>query len=437
MLNKIDIWNRICEGLQSKLTDDEFRTWFSQATLKELDFDLALIVTPNKFVADWLEDKYLPEIKKAFKTHLNQSPHIRFTYDTKGKVPRLPRTRPVQKNSHSSYSLNINPSMTFERFVTGECKRFAYSSAIEVARQPADIYNPLYIFSASGLGKTHLLHAVGNSIMNKNPTCRIRYLSADSFTSDFTYSIKNEKLHEFRAKYSDLEIFLFDDIHLLANRKRTQDEFLFIFNMLHDKNRQLVISGDKPPHKLRNIKSQLASRLGWGLLTEIKPPDTVTKVNIIKSRAGEDHILIPDDVLFFFANSVMDVKGLINNMVRFETYASLNDGMINISAAKSLIRDVPNAKIGIEYIKTTVAGFFGLSVRDLISDKKKRTYSYPRQLAMYLARKYTHLSYQQIGDAFGHKNHSTVIYAIQRVTKNKDREKEIRNQLNQIENLLS
>jgi len=437
MLNKIDIWNRICEGLQSTLPDDEFKTWFSKVSLKEFDFDVALILTPNKFVADWLEDRYLPEIKKAFKSHLNQSPHIRFIYDTQGNVTRLPRTRPAQKKLPASYSHNLNPSMTFKRFITGECNRFAYSSALEVAGQPADIYNPLYIFSESGLGKTHLLHAIGNFIINKNPSCRIRYQSVDSFTSDFTYSIRNEKPQEFRAKYSELEVFLFDDINLLANRKRTQEEFLFIFNTLHDKNKQLIISGNKPPHKLRNINSQLASRLGWGLLTEIQPPDTETKVNIIKSRAEEDHISIPDDVLFFFANSVMDIKGLVNNMVRFETYASLNGGLINISAAKSLIRDAHNVKIGIEDIKTTVAGFFNLSIRDLISNKKKRAYSYPRQLAMYLSRKYTHLSYQHIGDAFGHKNHSTVLYAIRRVTENKVKIKKIRDHLTQIENLLS
>jgi len=437
MSNKSKIWNQICTDLQSKLSDEEFKTWFSQTLLKEFDFDLALIDVPNKFVADWLEDKYLPAIKKAFKVKLNQSPEIRFTYNNKRKGSKLQKFPSVQKNSDSYYSLNLNPSMTFKRFIAGDCNRFAFSSAKEVAERPASVYNPLYIFGGSGLGKTHILHAIGNAVINKNPACRVRYVSSDSFTSDFTYSIKSEKVYDFRARYSDLDILLFDDIHLLVGRKRTQDEFLFIFNTLHDKRKQLIITGNKPPNKLRNIKSQLTSRLGWGLLTEIHHPDNKTKVEIIKSRAKEDHLNIPDDVLFFFANSVRDCKGLVNNMVRLETYTSLNNGLLNISIAKSLIKDVHQAEIGIEDIKTTVAGFFNLSVTDLISNKKKRTYSYPRQLAMYLARKYTHLSYQQIGHAFGHKNHSTVIYAIRRIVKNKDNAENIRDHLGQIENILS
>lgn len=437
MSNKTEMWNQIYAGLRSKLPNEEFNTWFSQIFLKEFDFDSALIGVPNKFVADWLEDRYLPEIKKAFKAQLNRSPEIRFTYNMKGDGSKLPKSPPVQNDTESHYSHHLNPSMTFQRFITGDCNKFAFSSAREVAERPANVYNPLYIFGGSGLGKTHLLQALGNAVINKNPASRVRYLSSDSFTSDFTYSIKSEKLHDFRARYCDLDILLFDDIHLLAGRKRTQDEFLFVFNTLHDERKQLVITGNKPPNKLRNMNSQLASRLGWGLLTEIRPPDNKTKVEIIKSRAKEDNMEIPDDVLFFFANSVRDCKGLVNNMVRLETYTSLNNGLLNISIAKSLIKDAHQAEIGIEDIKTTVAGFFNLSVTDLISNKKKRTYSYPRQLAMYLARKYTHLSYQQIGQAFGHKNHSTVIYAIRRIEKNKDNVKDIRDHLSQIENILS
>ncbi len=437
MSNKSEIWNQICAALRSKLPDEEFKTWFSQTSLKTFDFHLALISVPNKFFADWLEDRYLPDIRKAFKDQLNQSPRIHFTYHTKGKDSKIQKVPPIQKKFDSYYSLNLNPSMTFNRFITGDCNKFAFSSAHEVAERPATTYNPLYIFSGSGLGKTHLLHAIGNAVLNKNPSCRVRYLSSDSFTADFTHAIRSENIHDFRARYSDLDILLFDDIHLLGSRKRTQDEFLFIFNTLHDERKQLVITGNNPPHKLRNINSRLTSRLGWGLLTEIQPPDNKTKVGIIKSRAEQDKIDIPDDVLFFFANSVRDCKGLVNNMVRLETYTSLNNGLLNISVAKSLIKDIHKSEIGIEDIKTTVAGFFNLSVTDLISNKKKRAFSYPRQLAMYLARKYTHSSYQQIGDAFGHKNHSTVIYAIRRIVKNKDNVKDIKDHLSQIENLFS
>lgn len=437
MSNKKEIWSGIRRTLRSKLTDEEFNTWFSKATLEDFYFDLAIIGVPNKFIANWLEDKYLPDIKNAFRSNLNQSPDIRFTYADKADPLEFKKPLSETPRKVTFYSANLNPSMTFKRFVTGECSRFAYTSAVEVADRPADYYNPLYIYSAGGLGKTHLLHAIGNSIKDREPTRRVRYLSSDSFTSDFTYSIKNEKIQELRDKYRNLDILLFDDIHLLANRKRTQEEFLFVFNTLYNERKQIVISGDNPPNKLRDINTRLTSRLGWGLITEIKSPDNKTKVKIIKARSKEDNMTIPDDVLFYFANSVQDIKALVNNMVRFETYASLNDGDINICLAKTLIRDDQKTEIGIENIKMTVAGFFNLSLSDLVSNKKKRAYSYPRQLAMYLARKYTQLSYQHIGAAFGNKNHSTVIHAIKRIAEKKKDQKEIRDHLTQIENILS
>lgn len=437
MSDKNEIWSGICKNLESKLNDDEYKTWFSQTSLETFDFDLAVINAPNKFVANWLEDKYLPEIKNAFRDVLSQSPDIRFAHSTGIEKFVIGDKSLKSQKYESSYNLNLNPSMTFKRFIVGECNRFAYSSAFEVAKRPAEYYNPLYIYGKGGFGKTHLLHAIGNSIITKDPYCRIRYLSSDSFTTDFTYSMKNNKLHEFRSKYINLDILLFDDIQNLANRKRTQDEFLFVFNTLHDGNKQIVITGSKPPNELRNMNAQLASRLGGGLLSRIRPPDTKTKVKMINIRSKEENMQIPEDVLFFFANSVKDMKDLVNNMVRFSAYASLNGGSINISIAKSLIKNGRRVEIDIEDIKRTVSGFFNLSVADIVSNKKKRAYSYPRQLAMYLARKYTHLSYQQIGDAFYRKNHSTVIYAIRRINKIRNEEKEVKEHLLQIENLLS
>lgn len=416
------------------MTKSEFDTWFSHTSLQKFDLDLAVIEVPNKFVANWLHENYLKDIQKAFQSVLNQSPDIHFSYDQPGKIQPGLASYPASKIPHGP--LNLNPSLTFDRFVQGKCNRFAFTSALEAAKGSENRYNPLYIYSAVGLGKTHLLHAIGNHRITQEPFCRVAYLSSDSFTSDFTFSIKNEKLQEFREKYCSLDLLLFDDVHLLMNRKKTQEELLFLFNTLLTEKKQMVITGIRPPKKLKNINPQLASRLGSGLLADIQFPDKNTRIEIIRRRAREDNIDIPEDVLFFFANADRDIKGLVNNLVRLETYASLNRGDVNISLVKALLKDQNKIDIGIDDIKSVTAGYFNITVTDLVSNKKKRAYSYPRQLGMYLSRKYTHLSFQEIGDAFGNKNHSTVIHAIRRIEKHRVKEKRIQDDLNGIENLL-
>jgi chromosomal replication initiator protein len=318
----------------------------------------------------------------------------------------------------------------------GKCNRFASSSALEVANRPAEQYNPFYIFSDLSLGKTHLLNAIGNQVLSGNPFSRIRYLSSNTFTSDFTYSAKNKNIQAFRERYCGLDLLLLDDVQLLGNRKRTQEEFLFIFNALYEARKQIVIAGDRPPNQLPRINARLKSRLGWGLISEIEAPDQNMKIHIIRKKAKEDGIPIPDDVIFFLAKSNKDIKGLIKNIVRIETYASLNRGDINISRVKSLIKDDSRKEVGVDDVKSITAGYFNISLSELVSNKKQRIYSYPRQVAMYLCRKYTDSSFKQIGDAFGDKDHSTVIYAVNRIDKYKVRKKEVREDLKKLENLL-
>jgi len=436
MPKKKDIWTQITKSLQSSLKKSEFKTWFSQTTLKKLDNKSANIGVPNKFVANWIHDNYFIEIRKSFEKILKKSLHIHFSYDPPSI--RQGSSEPQKIKKIEQYQgHNLNPSMTFDRFITGDCNKFACSSAIEVANRPAHHYNPLYLFCNSGLGKTHLLHAIGNHVLTKNPFSRIKYLSSDTFTSDFIYSMKNKNTQKLRQKYSNLDLLLFDDVQLLNNREKTQEEFLFIFDSLFGEKKQIVVTSNRPPDKLMRTNPQLKSRLGWGLLTEIQWPDHKTKIDIIKRKAFEDNINIPDDVGFFLASSNSDIKTLIKNIVRIEAYASLNNGDINISAVKSLIKDIHKPDIGMEDIKAMTAGYFHISVSDLISNKKKRVYSYPRQMAMYLARKFTNASFKEIGDSFGPKDHSTVIYAIRRIERFKDQKKGIMDDLKKIENLLT
>jgi chromosomal replication initiator protein len=432
MSNKKDIWADVSRNLEFKMTKAEFKTWFSRVSLRRYDPELVVLGVPNKFVANWLNDNYLIDIKKSFKKIAKISPSIHFSYDHGATEREL---RQVEK-SESFLKRRLDTSMTFDNFVTGECNRFAWSTAREVAEKTTKEYNLLYLYCMNGLGKTHLLHAIGNHRLKKNPRCRLRYLSSDVFSSDFTYSIKSDRLDDFRMELSNLDLLLFDDMHHLANREKTQEDFLSIFNTLYGQKKQIVITGDSAPDKLRNINPELKSRLGWGLLADIHDPDQNLKISIIQKKAAEDNLTLPEDVVFFLSNSSSDIKTLLKNMIRVETFASLNDGPVNISRVTALMRDRSTSEINLEDIMTTTAGYFNISMTDLLSNKKNRMYSYPRQLSMYLARKYTDLSFKDIGSSFSHKDHSTVIYALRKIEKEKDENKEVQKDLTKIESLL-
>ena len=437
MRKKKELWTQITKSIESKLRKSEFNTWFSQTTLQRCDPDAVIIAVPNKFFARWINDHYIDELKKAFKRVLNKTPDIQFSFDpTSDSLPSTETTAtkitdPVYRDH------NLNQGMTFNRFVDGKCNRFAFTSAREVANSPTTQYNPLVIYGKHGLGKTHLLHAIGNSALEQKTFSRVRYTTADTFTSDITYSIKNKKIQEVRNKHCYSNLFLFDDVQMLENRKRIQDVLLFIFDALYEARHQIVFTSDRAPNELSKIHPQLKSRLGCGLLAEIHSPDQETRIQIIKKKAEEDKITLSEDVVFFLANSHSDIKTLVKNLVRVETYASLHNRSLNISMVKSIIRDMDRSGIGLGDIKSITAGYFNISVKDLISKKKKRAYSYPRQLAMYLARKYTDFSLKEIGDSFGPKDHSTVVYAIRRIEKSRKGEKEVQKDLKNIEKLLS
>jgi chromosomal replication initiator protein len=432
MSHKKDIWVDVSRTLESKMSKGEFKTWFSRTSLKTFDPEVVVLGVPNKFVATWLNDNYLIDIKKSFKKIAKISPSIHFSFDH-GAIEKEPRE--VEK-SEAYLKRRLNPSMTFENFVTGECNRFAWSTAQEVAEKRTEEYNLLYLYCMNGLGKTHLLHAIGNHRLKKNPRCRLRYLSSDAFSSDFTYSIKNDRLDDFRSELSNLDLLLFDDIHHLANREKTQEEFLSIFNALYSQKKQLVITGDSAPNKLRNINPELKSRLGWGLLSDIDDPDQTLKISVIQKKAVEDNLSLAEDVVFFLSNSSTDIKNLMKNMVRVQTFASLSSEPVTISTVRTLMRDRNRSEISLEDIMNTTAGYFNISMSDLLSNKKNRVYSYPRQLAMYLARKLTNLSFKEIGNSFNHKDHSTVIHALRKVEKQKDENKDVQKDLSKIESLL-
>lgn len=436
MREETEIWQQVTRCLEKKVSRSDFDTWFSHTSLQKCDPDLAVIGVPNKFVADWLREKYQIQIRKSFETVLNQTPQLLYSYDRPSNS--IEQSSPIlAENTYERSKHHLDSSMTFKGFIVGDSNRFASLSALEVAENPADQYNPLYIFSKPGLGKTHLLNAIGHYILSKNPYCNVRYITSNAFTSEFTYSIRTNTLNNFKKTYFNIDILLFDDVHLLTQRKKTQEEFLILFNSLYQKKRQIVVTGDRPPNQIAKADPRLISRLGSGLISEIATPDQKTKIKIIEKKGREDNIGIPDDVIFYLSTLNSDIKNLIRNITRIKTYASLNDKDINISMVKLFIKDHRMKHINVDDIKSITAGYFNIPLSELISNKKQRICSYPRQLAMYLCRKYTDLSLKKIGEAFGKKDHSTVLYAVKRINKHKDIQNKIKYDLNSIENLLS
>lgn len=435
MSKKKDVWGQITKSLQPKLAQSEFNVWFSQAELQRLDQDLAIIGVPNKFVAKWMEEKYLPEIEKSFKTVLKHIPAIHFNFENPAATLPVSPAGP-STNAQPAHSHALIARMTFERFVTGESNRFAFSSALEVAKRPGSQYNPLFLYGNSGLGKTHLLHAIGNFILKKDPLSKIGFFTSETFTSEFTHSLRNGRTKALRDRCCKLDLLLFDDIHMLANRNQTQDEFISIFNYLYGSKIQVVVTSNRPPPELFDIYPRLKSRLGWGLISEIETPEQDLKFKIIKREESEDGLDFPEDVVFYLANTSFDIKSLLRSVTKVSTYVSIHDNALSISIVKSLIKEKRKSEITLDDIKRVTAEYFNISIADLVSGNKKRIFSYPRQLAMYLAKKHTRLSYKEIGNGFGPKDHSTVIYAIRQVQTKKDRNKPVTKDLKEIEDML-
>jgi chromosomal replication initiator protein len=421
-------WNLITESLKAKGAPSNIKTWFSNTNLTRLDNNLAVIEVSNKFVANWLRENYLDEIKRSFKTILKETPEIQFKYSQKDL--------PLEKGNNEKFKNNLNKLMTFDNFIVGDYNRFAFSSAVEISNSTGSFYNPLFIYSKSGHGKTHLLNAIGNFLVSKDGLLKIKYINSKSFLSEYNHSLISKNFNEFRKNYYDLDVFLFDDIEYLKNKK-IQDEFLAIFNKLYDEKKQIIITGETQPNKLDFLNDHLKSRLGWGLIAEIKEIDQKNKNHLIRKILKEKNITLSDDIIFYLNKSTNNIKTLLKNIIRIEAYLSLNNKNINISLIKSLIKDDKNITLSINDIQMLTSGYFNILVSDLISNKKISRYSYPRHLAMYLCKKYTKTSFKEIGYQFGNKDHTTVVYAIKKIDMLKSKKKSVVTDLRNMENFLT
>ncbi len=422
------IWNEIIKNLGSVISKSEIDTWFVNTECSKIDENSAVVEVPNKFVAVWLHDNYYDAIKNSFKKITKKNLNIQFNYKKNNNLS-------INENKNNLSLNNLNKLMKFNNFVTGECNLFAYSSSVAISENPGGYYSPFYIFSKNGIGKTHLLNSIGNKL-NKNQF-NISYINSKNFILDYSFFSKNKDFNSFKERYLNLDVLLFDDIQYLGNSSRLQDEFISIFDYFNLKKRQIVITGDRPPAEFNKFNAHLKSRLGSGLLAEIKETDLKTKSKIIKTIIKNRNLPVADDIFIFLIKSNDDIKNLIKNIIRIETYYSLNKGKLNLSLVKSIIKDRYDANVGLEEIQSVIAGYFNISTNDILSEKKRTIYTYPRHLAMYMARNLTDLSYKEIGYFFGDRDHSSVIYATKKIEQLIKKDKEVGKDINNIKNLLT
>jgi chromosomal replication initiator protein len=435
MTTKNEIWRQIKRNIENDIPKSEFKTWLSQTSLLEISSELAVIEVPNKFVAAWLSENYSEPIRLLLRNIVGAQPAIRFSYrtlrsQTKEKKKRLPQ------RSKSSFPLGLDPSRTFSHFIKARSNGLACSSALDVAINPSTKYNPLYIYSKRSLGKTHLLHAIGNEAMKKDPDKKALYLSAEKILSKFEKSTP-DRVNHFWGEEIPPSFLLLDDIQAIASHANTQQELLSLCNLFLESKRQLVVAASAPPSQIKNLLPQLRSRLEWGLIAEIKVPDQETKMKMVHQKAKQRGLQFREDAQFFLASSTNDLKNLVRQIEKIKIHAPLYGNKMDISIVQSILENKLQIQMGPEHIQEITAKYFQISPSDLLSGKKERKISYPRQVAIFLTRKYTDMSLKEIGRAFGNKHHSSIIYSINSIEENIKSKISVINDINKLRGFIS
>ena len=418
-------WKKSVDIIKEKVTKQNFDTWISPVRINALEASGVELSVPNRFFRDWLAEHFMDVIKDSVSSVSGVPMSIRFVIDKTPVQGRPPVSESVQtvrlKNSEPSDLANrVHPSLNmnynFERFVVGPSNQFAHAAAVAVAEAPAKNYNPLFIYGGVGLGKTHLLNAIGLHTFKIDPSANVLYVSAEEFMNEMINSIRYDKMQKFREKYRNIDSLLIDDIQFIAGKERTQEEFFHTFNTLHDSGKQIVVTSDKFPKDIPNLEGRLRSRFEWGLIADIQPPEIETKVAIVDKKAQENNISLPKNVAYYIASKAeSNIRELEGFIIRIGAYASLTGREIDMDLVKEVLKKFfkqgEKPEVTVEEIMKTVAAKFNIRIADLKSQKKNKNLVIPRQIAMYLARRLTSNSYPDIGAKIGGKDHSTVIYA--------------------------
>ncbi|WP_048601635.1 chromosomal replication initiator protein DnaA [Rubeoparvulum massiliense] len=419
------LWDSTLKAIEKKLSKPSYDTWLKSTEAVDLDEDTLIICAPNEFARDWLESRYSNLIMETVKEVTGQLFQVRFIVHSKeepGNTNANTSDDLTKPDSEENYHSMLNSKYTFDTFVIGSGNRFAHAASLAVAEAPAKAYNPLFIYGGVGLGKTHLMHGIGHYVLEHNPKAKVVYLSSEKFTNEFINSIRDNQTVTFRNKYRNVDVLLIDDIQFLAGKEQTQEEFFHTFNTLHEESKQIVISSDRPPKEIPTLEDRLRSRFEWGLITDIQPPDLETRIAILAKKAKAEGLDIPENVMEFIANQVdTNIRELEGALIRVVAFSSLINQDIDIHLAQEALKDIVSLakpkEITIIDIQKKVGEEYHLRLEDFKAKKRTKSIAFPRQIAMYLSRELTDLSLPKIGDEFGGRDHTTVIHAHDKISK--------------------
>lgn len=442
------VWDKATKIIQDKLSKQNFDTWIKPIKIVALEDKCVRLSVPNKFFKDWLLENYFPIIKNSLEDVIGIEIDVEFILskdkekkaDTTTETSVSPNNSPLPDIRNNNLS-PLNGNYTFDRFVVGPCNQFAHAASIAVSKQPAKNYNPLFLYGGSGLGKTHLLNAIGLLTASSHPSLQVMYTSAEEFMNEMINSIRYDRMPKFREKYRNIGCLLIDDIHFLAGKERTQEEFFHTFNTLHDSGKQIVVSSDKFPKDIPNLEGRLRSRFEWGLIADIQPPEIETKIAIIEKKMQENRISLPSNVAHYIASQVeSNIRELEGFLVRICAYSSLTGREIDLNLVKEvlskLLKHNEKQEISIDEIIKIVAGKLNIKIADIKAHNKNKNMVFARQIAMYLSRKLTDHSFPDIGEKIGGRDHSTVIYANNKILKAIENDSKLKNLIQEIEDNL-
>ena len=430
----VNSWDKILQHMERRVNAHSFSTWFRPTRLEAAEGDRLLVRVPTPIFRKRLTQTY-GDLLQAVLTEVGMpSARLEFVCAETEAPPAVP---PAQaKLDFDSSNHQLNPRYTFETFVVGSSNQFAHAAALAVAEQPSRSYNPLFLYGGVGLGKTHLMHAIGHSIKRRNPAARLTYVSAEKFTNEVIAAVRFDRMSAFRDRFRTIDVLLVDDIQFIAGKERTHEEFFHTFNALYEQQRQIVISSDCPPKEISAIEERLRSRFEWGLIADIQPPDLETKIAILQKKAESERVRLAEDVAEFIARSIKsNIRELEGALIRLLAYASLTGIELSVATAQQVLKnliDTQEKKVSIEQIQRRVGEHYGLRGQDLKVRSNSRQIAFPRQVAMYLVKQLTSASLPEIGRQFGDKHHTTVLHSIHKIESLRRTDKELNKTINRL-----
>ena len=430
-------WERATGYLREKLAQATFETWILPLKVNLHSQNQLLLQAPDAFFRDWVEKHYKELIQEAVNLSAQAEVPVTFEINPQGQSAALARKPEETKSRACEPYGNLNSRYTFENFVVGSSNRHAQAYSLAVADSPGKAYNPLLIYGGVGLGKTHLMQAICQHIIaQKGSHSKICYLPSERFTNELIEAIQRHSTSGFRQKYRNVDVLVIDDVHFIAGKESTQEEFFHIFNALYDAHKQIIMSSDRPPKEISNLQDRLVSRFGWGLATDIQPPDLETRAAILKKKIERERVAVPDEVIFFIAQLIKtNIRELEGALIRIIAYALLEEKPITLDLAKGVLKDLlkePKKLITVDFIQRCVTEEFGITLQELKTKRRNKTIVLPRQIAMYLSRELTELSLPEIGGFFGGKDHTTVLYSYNKIKGDLNQNKTLQDRVDKI-----